>query len=762
MTISIFQLVLTIIIILGIGLGFFYNSGGYDDEVVQGIHAPVGHIDVAQDKPLIVPFKYPGNSTVGVLFYAATISSATADLNIVVIDSKGRVVAQKISQHTAYHRSGNPAISIFLSFQKSLHDEQQLRLIISPRNNGIVSLAGNIQESDSTEPILIFSTLHNTPPSFATRQGVYVGLALSLFFIALYAIKNSNKVFQWIFAAVGICVFSFSAGLPYVYHAPFLGINDWDGRYSLAHIYIKTIQTYHQIPMWNPFFCGGTAVLGDPELSIFTPTFMLQALFGVDKGAGYAIILGFIVTGLGILLLARRLGLPLLSGVVSAVIVLFSSALFLKATEGHVTIIFAYMWVPWILWAWISKRVFLCALFLSFALLQGGIYIVSYTALSIIGIISMSRHRIKALVMSSKVALWMIGLSSFQLIPTIFWLKEYPDKSFIGSTYTYNSFSEILFGRYLDHTFILQNQISDWHEYGAYIGYGVALLILLGLSFVYSKRVVRVLAIGMITALLLSSFGPIFEHFLWYMPYIPRSNISRLILFALLCGALVAGFGMKRLLIVFPKMPIIPLIIAGFISIDLMSLEYPIADQAFVVPQVSSVISPAKYPLEYTRDSHPVRTGGMDFVRSYESTLRGYGTFAFCSAIGPDSAVIEQTSQNMHPPYIISSPHTTTSLQYWSPDAFAIKMLPDKVATDVVINMNYAAGWHSTGGKILRDHKLLTVKVPSGTRLVALRYIPPGSILGLCITIATILYACMLKDAQSRKNTISRFRDSTE
>lgn len=737
---KIVQLIVTLIAICAISGSFFYHSQGYDSEVVRSYQAPVGNLTAHREEPLLVPFKYPDRPAVGVLLYAADLVSAKTQLDVTVIDANNTVVARKISQHTAYPRSGDPALSLFLSFSKKIHAGQELQLVIIPQKDTRVSFTANIQEGEHTKPLLVFATLHVVPPTFAVQQGVLIGTALALFCVALYLLRGTKLFVQWAFAGLGICIFSLCASLPYVYHPGALGINDWDYRYSLAHIYQTTIRTYHQLPLWNPYICGGTAALGDPEFALFTPSFALQYLFGVEAGTGYALVLCFIVTGIGVLILARRLVLPPMPAMLSAIVVLFSSTLFLKATEGHVTIIFAFMWVPWILWAWIEKRIFLCALFLMFALLQGGIYVLSYSAISLVGVILLHPRRKEAIRNSCKVALWAIGLSSFQLIPTLYWLRAYPDKLFVGSAYTYDRLSDILFGRYLDHTFILRNQISDWHEYGAYIGYGVALLVLFGVSYVSSRKVVRVLTLGMVVALIVSMLGPVFEHVLWHLPYLPRSNISRLVLFSLLCAALLAGFGMKRLFSVFQKLPAIPLIIAGFICIDLLSLAYPIADQAFILPRVEHPLPLAPYPLSYVSEAHMVRKQGIDFPRAYEATLRGYGTSSFCSVIGPQSAVVEQTIQHPHPLYITSQPDVDTALLYWSPNFIAMSVTGSE-PTDIAVNMNYAPGWYAVGGDILRDHALLTVRVPSGMNRVELRYIPPGSIVGLCITFVTLVWA---------------------
>ena len=134
-----------------------------------------------------------------------------------------------------------------------------------------------------------------------------------------------------------------------------------------------------------------------PEFPIFSPTFLLELIFGVPLGIKFAISFSVAVTGIGMLILARRLGRSVEAGLIAALAVAFGTVSLLEITEGHVNVL-AAMWIPWILWSWHrmvvdNKKPTLCGIFLALTFLGGGIYLLMYTALAFIGLLLFARNR---------------------------------------------------------------------------------------------------------------------------------------------------------------------------------------------------------------------------------------------------------------------------------------------------------------------------------------------------------------------------------
>jgi hypothetical protein len=68
-----------------------------------------------------------------------------------------------------------------------------------------------------------------------------------------------------------------------------------------------TLLRYHQLPAWNPFWCGGTVGIAAPEDPFLGPDFLLRLLFGVAHGRRLAIVLLVVLGFEGMYRLCRRL-----------------------------------------------------------------------------------------------------------------------------------------------------------------------------------------------------------------------------------------------------------------------------------------------------------------------------------------------------------------------------------------------------------------------------------------------------------------------
>ena len=49
--------------------------------------------------------------------------------------------------------------------------------------------------------------------------------------------------------------------------------NDWDLESQLNWAPYYTVVHFHQIPLWNPWKCGGMPMLGGPQARFLTPFF---------------------------------------------------------------------------------------------------------------------------------------------------------------------------------------------------------------------------------------------------------------------------------------------------------------------------------------------------------------------------------------------------------------------------------------------------------------------------------------------------------
>jgi hypothetical protein len=334
-----------------------------------------------------------------------------------------------------------------------------------------------------------------------------------------------------------------------------------------------------------------------------------------------------------------------------------------------------------------------------------------------------------------------MALAGVKLIPVLLWLSQFQDASYAGTTVTLPYLYEILLGRHLHGAEILPSQNTGWHEYGAYVGPLVLALALLGLTSLKNSRLIQALALSSTLAILLSSAGPTLQPIFDVLPIIPRSTISRVIFFVIIPLALLAGLGLDQLRRLSSNARLFASAIVGLAAVSLMSLSYPLSQQAFVVPADDVRIDPVPSPIAFTRKTHEIRIDGVDYTRSYPAAAAGFGTLNYCPPLGPRPRVVAVEEGGDSSAVTLSDPKRgSVQLVSWSPNA--VEATADiKETTEVVINTNYAREWKVNGQPAREVADRVGVVVGPGTHQLRFTYRAPGFIAGLIITLSALLAA---------------------
>ena len=676
-------------------------------------------------------------------------------LRAVIKDRKGNAITSGSANTTAYLSSENVMkIEIPVTWFTVDHDDfyvmdisllhgEALPLRMMARDTNMpkvhrVAIDGEVQQG--MLPLLF---IKQVPAVFGLKNGMIIGAAFLLAVALISFIKNERN--KYIAAIIIIVVFAPLATMGYFLLPDNLGIADWDFYFALHDSYRAAIVTHHTFPLWDPYPCGGTAGLSDPEFPMFSPTFALELIFGVPLGVRLAIALSVIVGATGMLTLARSLGRSVEAGLIASLAVAFGTVNLLEITEGHVNV-FAAMWIPWILWAWLSMyrgkvKPIVCGAFLALTFLGGGIYLLMYTTLAFAALMLFVRHRKQAAILTIRAAAWAMGFAAFKLVPVLFWLKQFPDDAYASSTYTLPWIVDILFGRHLHGSYVILDQASGWHEYGAYIGYIVFALALIGLSYIRKSRIVKVLAFASVAVVLVSTMGPYLKPIFDLLWFFPRSNISRIILFAVIPLGLLASYGADKLASMVSRSTarIVLVVCVGLIAVDIFSLTYQVSEQAFTLPHVVPNISPAPYPIAFTPDRYDENGDGSRTTRSFDAYKAGYGTMVYCSVLGPRPAV--RTIYDEGDTSVVSAvdPAAKVTLVSWSYNLVrAHAVVPNE--TFVVLNTNYADGWTANGKKADIVSDLVAMKVAPGEYDITFAYNPPGVLMGASISFFTFLF----------------------
>jgi hypothetical protein len=585
----------------------------------------------------------------------------------------------------------------------------------------------------------------DTAFAFETLQGAIIGIVFAL---GAFLITRLPK-YQWLTASILCVVITPLALLPFWLSTGDLGISDWDYYLSMHTNIRSTITQFHQFPLWNPYTCGGTSALGDPEFPALSPLFLLEILFGTPAGLKLSIYVSTAIGALGMLHLARKLRIGVLGGLLASLGMAFGSVNLLEIVEGHQNIL-AAMYIPWVLFFWYvaytssnKKRTFATiaiAILLALMFFQGGIYLLMYMAGVFLILPFFVRNKKNAILITCLAGVLALGLASVKLIPVALWIQEFQDTAYASSAYTLANLDDIFLGRILyGAEDIIPNQGGGWHEYGAYLGPVVLVLALLGFIFNRKNRIVQTLLISAVLATLVSSLGPYLKPVFDQLSFIPRSNVSRIILFAVIPLSLLAGFGIESMQKKSRIMRVFALILLLLASVDIMSLAYPLASQAFVLPHVVHNIPQVPYPIAYSPFDYKTRYNGVDYTRAYDATLKGYGNLTYCSVLGPNPAVEIITDEGNKGILSFSDDKDATfEIESWTPNK-AVFRTHTTQKTSAILNANYAKGWFVNGKPAKEIRNRPGVDVQPGNTILEFSYVPPGLKIGIIITSLTLL-----------------------
>lgn len=111
---------------------------------------------------------------------------------------------------------------------------------------------------------------------------------------------------------------------------------------------VDTVRHYGQLPLWNPFYCGGLDGIGAPQSRFASPTLLLSVLFGPERAE---LLIVFLFAVLGMEGTYRWLRLRVISPAASMVVapVFALSGHFAVAYFRGWTNFFGFELVPWIL-----------------------------------------------------------------------------------------------------------------------------------------------------------------------------------------------------------------------------------------------------------------------------------------------------------------------------------------------------------------------------------------------------------------------------
>jgi hypothetical protein len=570
------------------------------------------------------------------------------------------------------------------------------------------------------------------------------------------AIGGPNQAKRWevTCVATGAILFGLAFTSPLLAHFSGIGeIDDWNQLLNLQWVPFYTVSHFHQLPLWNPYECGGIPALGDPLSRFVSPFFLLHLLFGPVIGFHLEIILHLAIAWSGGYVLARVQGLSPLASTLCGSIYAGSSWFSLHLAEGHGHFL-ASAYLPWIvafLWLCFSERALIPAagsgLLIALTLGEGGVYQVlqALVLAALLGLtLSVLYRSYWPMTAIAILAAFSAGFAAFKLLPDYSMMHTYPRPWGPFDRTSLRLICTALFSRVQEHGREHSGGGFGFWEYGAYIGPFAAVLSLFGA--VKYPRGAAPWVIACVVFLALAA-GHSTRHSLWNLLHeLPIFSSSRvpsrfLVPFTLAVGVL-ASFGSEAILKRFKTWGVYVVcltlcaMLVDFWQVSVSNLRYVVAGD---LPNPVAVSSSFKQ-VRNQSDNRMLEASLADEGSTYCYDYTNIGT----PAAGFNEATYRGEQYLLDP--------GTVTLTRWTPNRLEYAVNAGAASSVMVINQNYDSSWRvmSGQGQIFSYGGLLAVRVPAGKSQIVLRYISTAAICGMLISMLTALAAYILIRRESR------------
>lgn len=289
---------------------------------------------------------------------------------------------------------------------------------------------------------------------------------------------------------------------PALRHWSKTGFGDWQQflhQWEAARI---AMLRYGEVPLWNPYHCGGTILFGDPQAQGFSPLFFLFMPFGSAAGLKLFMIAHSAAGFGGMYVFARKhVNLDALSAAGASFLWAGSGFFAWHGSGGHPAFM-PFYFAPLVLLLWRAAQVrwkntvWLGGL-MALVIFEGGVYPFPYFVLLLaFDTLVMTRTRAAwwQVIKTGLLAVLLTTLlAGFRLAGILMTMRDYPRFTHGSDSLRVFEVLEMLTMPVLEHPRLGSHEYV-WAEYGSYIGIlGFALC---ALGFVVSLRRHRWVTIG--------------------------------------------------------------------------------------------------------------------------------------------------------------------------------------------------------------------------------------------------------------------------
>ena len=522
---------------------------------------------------------------------------------------------------------------------------------------------------------------------------------------------------------------------------------------------IDTIRHFGQLPLWNPYYCGGFDAVAAPQTRFVSPTLLLGLLFGAERAEILTVFFFAIVGMEGMYRWLRLRVTEPLAALIIAPIFALSGQFTVAYFRGWIQF-FGFELVPWILLgitlAARRKPIGMAISSIAFATMLGFAGFFAAPMIAIAATLEALRAlveqpkpaRLRSFGMLVATASFMITVSLLRLWPVAETLMSAPRIMAGTPGFQPRALLAALVG-------VLDTKDGNTELVGSfYVGAAFLGLVALG---GHNRKSIRALGIVIVFVWLAAGYArqpslfallrqiPMFaatrypERFLWLAALFASEPAANA-----LAGVPVLGEGKRWRAGVW-------LVLGG-------AAAWCIGQQIAAFHRVAAARTLGVVTERPTSNFHQTRgnrwlavhleSQGLGSLSCYEthrlaeSTLLR-GDLAAEEYLAPDSADAGSVKRVA-----------------WSPNRIDLHVDVSRPAR-VLVNQNWAPGWHASVGKVVSHEGLIAIDVPAGAQDVALSFRPWSTLGGGAATLASLLALALIVRRSRRSGEILSPRQRT-
>ena len=534
-----------------------------------------------------------------------------------------------------------------------------------------------------------------------------------------------------------------------------IGAGDWDAFTAQATAAHRAVFEFGQLPLWNPYHCGGASLVDNFQARVFAPSFGLTLLFGPFMGnrIWWLVILALGIEG------SRRFAASIGAGRwgawLCALAVCCNGSIALHVAAGHLGLVTIVL-LPWVLLGlkssllsgnrgWVSA-----ALWSAVILLEGGLQVFILGSLLVGSWVvyeSVKIRHARPLLVSAAAVLLAIGLSAIMLLPAGLLLAGLDRGALPREAIPPSALFDILLGpdQNSNGRTRFDGQVWWWHEYGTYLG-PVLLAALAAGAGIAKGRALPWIVLGFLFLWTgLGDVGPVNPWTaLHQLPVFSKVRVcSRMFMYMAICWGIAASLGFDKL----GRWALPTLVLIGG---NLVWQQFPIVSGAFTqhegeIGDASDVI---QQPFtqrahlghrESFRDKHQA-SSTLDFLAN-RGDLHCYNPApprVFARQLWPQADEVAVAVPD-------GAPAAKARIVKWTPSSVTIEAVGLASPGLLVWNMNYHPGWQSRDGRpLVAPMGLIGMNVTPDAPQFTVEFRPVALVFSALLSLLSLLLAMRL------------------